>query len=139
MAIAVTKTVYLTVGAGAVDLSDHVVEAKLESKVDSIDVTALGSDTGRIFMAGLKDWTLNVEFQQDYAASEVDATLSPLLGAAAFAIVLRPATGAKSVTNPEWSGNFILESYNPVSNRVGELQTASAVFRPAGAIARNTS
>jgi len=137
MAIAVTKTIYLTVNS--VDLSDHVTEAKLDAGAETIDVTALGSDTGRIFNAGLKTWTLNVTFQQDYAASKVDATLSPLQGAAAFAIVMRPATGNKAVTNPEWSGNFVLESYEPVSNRVGELQTAAAVFKPAGAITRATS
>lgn len=136
MAIAVTKTVFLSVG---VDLSAYVLDARLEAGAESIDVTALGTDTGRIFMAGLKTFTLNVEFQQDYAASKVDATLAPLLGAAAFAVVLRPSSGAKSATNPEWTGNWILESYNPVSNRVGELQTASAVFRPAGAISRATT
>jgi len=136
MAIAVTKTVFLSVG---VDLSAYVLDARLEAGAESIDVTALGTDTGRIFMAGLKTFTLNVELQQDYAASKVDATLAPLLGAAAFAVVLRPNVAAKSATNPEWTGNWILESYNPVSNRVGELQTASAVFRPAGAISRATT
>jgi len=136
MAIAVTKTVFLSVG---VDLSAYVLDARLEAGAESIDVTALGTDTGRIFMAGLKTFTLNVELQQNYAAGAVDATLAPLLGAAAFAVVLRPSSAAKSATNPEWTGNWILESYNPVANRVGELQTASAVFRPAGAIARATT
>jgi len=137
MAIGYAATIHMTINS--VDLSDHVTEAKLDAGAEMIDITALGTDVGRVYNAGLKTNALNVTFQQDYASSKVDATLSPLLGAAAFAIVFRPTSGAKSATNPEWTGNWVLESYEPVSNRAGELMTSTAVFKPAGAITRATS
>lgn len=138
MAIQTSKSCSLVVNT--VDLSDHVTEARLEAGAEMIDVTALGAtDTGRIFIPGLKTWTLNVTFQQDYAANKVDATLSAMLGGSPVTITLKPATGSTSATNPEWSGSFVLESYTPVGNRVGELQTTEAVFRPAGAITRSTT
>ena len=137
MTIGYAATVYMNIND--VDLSDHVTEAKLDAGAEMIDITALGTDVGRVYNAGLKTNALNVTFQQDYAAAEVDATLSPLLGAAAFAIIFRPTSGVIGAANPEWTGNWVLESYDPVGNRAGELMTATAVFKPAGAISRDTS
>lgn len=131
----VAKTIYLSINS--TDLSDYVREARLESGAEMIDATTLGSDTGQNFIAGLKTFTLTVELVQDF--SNVDAVISPLVGADPFPVSIRPSSGLKSATNPEWSGNFVLESYTPIALRVGELQVASVTLRPAGAITRSTS
>lgn len=136
MAFIVLKDAYLTVNA--VDLSDHVKQVTLNYSAESLEDTAMGATT-KSRVAGLKDWSLEVEFYQDYAASEVDATLFPLVGAAAFAIVLRPTSAAMGPTNPQFSGNVVLPEYSPVSGSVGELSTVSVTFEADGDLTRATS
>jgi hypothetical protein len=126
------------VDINSVDLSDHVRSVQLEYQAELQDETAMGDGT-RQRIAGLKDWSMTFEFNQDFAASKVDATLWPLVGGSAVTVAVRPVNAAKSATNPEFTGSAVLESYGPVSNSIGELATAQAVFRSAGDLARSTS
>ena len=57
----------------SVDLSDHMTSASLDIEYDSVTTTSFG-DTVETLIAGIGRGTLNVTFNQDYAASEVDAT-----------------------------------------------------------------
>ena len=135
-----TELIYkdAVLSVNAVDLSDHVKTATLTMGVEAQDDTAMGDNT-RSAIAGLKTWSLEVEFHQDFAASQVDATLHPLIGAAAFAISVKPTSGAVSATNPNYNGNVILASYVPMSGAVGVLLGATASFQAAGDLTRATS
>ncbi|KKL19965.1 hypothetical protein LCGC14_2460160, partial [marine sediment metagenome] len=85
------------------------------------------------------DWSIDVQFRQDFiapATNAVDSTLFPLVGAAAFAIILRPDAGAKSATNPEFTGNALLTTYTPLTGSVGDVAVAPATFMGDGALAR---
>jgi len=68
-----------SVTINSVDLSDHVASVTLDITADEIEETAFGQ-TFKSRLGGLKDGSLSVDFHQDFAASEVDATLWPLLG-----------------------------------------------------------
>lgn len=123
----------------SVDLSDHVKEVTLDYNADMLESTSMGDGTHEN-TPGLKDWKLDVEFYQDFAGSKVDATLFPLIGAAAFAVEVRPSkTSVRSATNPMFGGNVVLESYPVLGNSVGEMAMSKASFRPAGALSRTTS
>lgn len=122
----------------AVDLSAYVKSIKINFKADQQDNTTMSATT-HSRLAGLLDWQLDVEFAQDWALSQVDATLFPLVGAAAFAIEVRPTSSARSTTNPGYTGNATLSSYTPIGNKVGEHAVAPATFMAAGALARQTS
>ena len=87
---------------------------------------------------GLKSGQLSIEFLQDFAASEVDATLFPLLGTTT-SFVVKPTSGAVSATNPSYSGNVLVNQHIPVANAVGELATMSVAFPTSGTISRNVS
>jgi hypothetical protein len=127
------------VSINGVDLSAHVKSVSLNYEAEMLDDTVMG-DTTRSMAAGLKNWSVEVEFLQDYAASKVDATLFQLVGAAAFAIIIRPDNSdGVSATNPNFTGNVVLESYPPVTGTVGDLHTTRATFRAAGALSRATS
>ena len=117
MANIVLKDAYVMINA--VDLSDHVKSVTLNYKAELLDDTAMG-DSGRSRIAGLLDWDADIEFYQDYAASNVDATLFPLAGAAAFAVKIQGVSGTISATNPQYQGNGVLESYQPVGGSVGD-------------------
>lgn len=117
MANIILKNAYVMINA--VDLSDHVKQVTLNYKAEMQDDTAMG-DSGRSRLPGLLDWDADIEFFQDYAASKVDATLFPLVGAAAFAVKIQAVSGTISATNPQYQGNAVLESYQPVGGAVGD-------------------
>ena len=126
-----------SVTLNSVDLSDHVSSVTLEITAEEITTTAMGS-TFVERTGGLKSGNLSIEFQQDFAASEVDATLWPLLGSTT-AFEVKPTSGAVSSTNPKYSGNVLVNQHIPVANGVGELATMSISFPTSGTISRNVS
>lgn len=119
----------------AVDLSDHVRSVTINYGAEIKDKSAMSIAT-RAKLAGLKDWSVNIEFNQDYASAKVDATLFPLVGAAAFAIEIRPDAGASSPTNPKYTGNALLETYPPLSGSIGEVNTTSVTLQGDGTLTR---
>jgi hypothetical protein len=127
-----------SVVVNSVDLSDHVKSCTLNYEAEMLDDTVMG-DTTRSNLAGLLNWSIDVDFLQDFASAKVDATLFSLVGAAAFAVVLKPTSGSVSSTNPSFTGNAVLESYPPMTGGVGDLETVSVTFRSAGTLARATS
>ena len=63
----------------AVDLSAHASEVSLNYASEMQDETAMGDST-RVRKGGLKDWSVDVTWHQDFAAGAVDATLFSLVG-----------------------------------------------------------
>jgi hypothetical protein len=135
MAEQVLTNAHLTVNG--VNLSDHVRSITLRYAAELQDITAMG-DSSRARLGGLKDWSFEVEFNQDYAAASVDATLFPIVGTS-VAIIIRADAGAVSATNPNFTGNAILESYQPVGGGVGGTHVAPVTFQGNGTLTRATS
>lgn len=112
-----------------VNFSDHVSSVEVSLKKASIDTTNF-SGGGKEQVAGLKDDEFTVNFQQDFAAAEVDATLYPLYNnETEFPVKVRPYAGAKSTENPEYTGTCILLEYQPLSGKVGELSDTKVKFQ----------
>jgi hypothetical protein len=111
----------------SVDLSDHVRSITISEDIPELDKTAMGASLQN-FLAGLPKATMTVEWNQDYAASEIDVTLQPLVGAAEFAYLAKPVATTVSATNPSYSGNCILTSYSPIDQTVGDLATVTTSF-----------
>ena len=121
----------------AVDLSDHVKSVVLDTGIETQDDTVMGDDT-RSSSAGLSTWGVEIEFLQDYAASSVDATISPIVGTV-VAIEIRPTSATVSSTNPKRTGNGLVASYNPVAGTVGDQAMASVSITSSGTLTRATS
>lgn len=138
MAIVMSNDVSLTV-AGT-DLSDHVQSIVVSMNAEDLDGTAMGA-TSRTHVRGLRDDRIEVTFLQDYAASEVDATLSGLFTSTGFSVVVKPTSSSVSSTNPSYTMTGILLDYQPIDATVGEISTPDVVFVPApgSSIARATS
>jgi hypothetical protein len=117
----------------SIDLSDHVKSLTLNYEAEMLDDTVMGTSGTRSSKPGLKNWSLEVEFTQDFAAGSVDATLFPLIGAASFPVTAKAVKGsATSATNPMYSGNAVLENYSPIAGEVGTLGMTSCTFRAGG-------
>ena len=87
---------------------------------------------------GLKDWSISIDFNQDFGAGQLDSILWPLLGTK-LAFLVRPDSAAVSTSNPEWTGMAILTGYPPLGNSVGDLADGSLSLEGAGELARATS
>lgn len=130
MATLVYTDAYLNVNS--VNLSSWCRSLTINYEAEMLDDTAMGTSGTRSNRPGLKNWSMDVSFLQDYAAGAVDATLFPLVGADPFPIVARPTSAVVGATNPEYTGNAVLETYPPLTGEVGALGTADVTFRSGG-------
>lgn len=138
MAKLVLRDCYIAVNG--VPFSDHVSSVTVNLSKDEVETTNF-SGSGRERVAGLKDDSFEVNFQQDYAAANVDATLYPLYNnETEFTVEVRPTAAAASVSNPKYTATCVLLEYQPISGDVGSLSETSVKF-PAQrtGIARATS
>ena len=136
MAKFVFKNAHLTVNA--VDLSARIESLTLTVTAETPETTAM-SDGTRQRVASYIDWSFDVTFRQDFigpATNAVDSTLFGLVGAAEFAIIIRPDAAVKGATNPEFTGNALLASYSPMGGSVGDVAAAPASFMGTGVLAR---
>jgi hypothetical protein len=125
------------VSINGVDLSDRVKKFELTYNAELLDDTAHGATT-RSRVGGLKNWSLAIEFFQDYAVGEVDATLFGLVGTT-FTVIVKPVNTTTAPTNPQFSGTGILESYPPIAAPVGEVSMANVTIQSAGTLTRATA
>ena len=125
------------ISLGGVDVSDHFHSVTIDTGADTQESTAFG-DEWRSMEPGLKNWSIAGDYNQDFEAGELDATLEPLLGTK-VAIIVRPDAGVVSVPNPQRAGTGILTGYAPLGTSVGELVTGSATFEGDGPLVRTTS
>lgn len=144
MAIFVLSTVDVVVNTNK-DLSPYVRSVSVEFECSEQDATAMqggGNADDVLFYAcraGLKSWTVTLELNQDFAVTTgVDAILQPLWGTSTD-IALIPVNTDLSTSNPSYSGDCVLLSYNPIAGAVGDLATCTATFKGSGELARSTS
>ncbi len=135
MASYANTNAYITVNG--VDLTPFVRSSSLKVAGEELDDTAMGDDW-RSRLGGLKDWSISIEFNQDFAASGVDQTLWALLNTVT-AVIYNPAGSTTSTTNPRYSGNVLVSDYSPMDGSVGDLATVSVSWNASGALARATS
>jgi hypothetical protein len=127
---------------GAVDLSDHVASVTLSTTYDVLETTAFAGGNvpaaAKTRIAGLADNSVTLEFHQDFAAGEVEASIYPLLGTAA-AVTISPTTGAVSAQNPQYQFDALVSEWTPLNGAVGELATASVTWPISGAITKDVT
>ena len=134
MAQLVLKDADITVNG--VVLSNRSNSVELNYEVESVEVTAFGGN--RSFVGGLQNNTITIEFMQDFAAANVEATIFPLVGQQTV-VTVRPSSASTAADNPLYtvSGTY-LASHTPVAAAVGELAMTSLTFT-GGTLVKTTS
>jgi hypothetical protein len=134
MAIVITNA---NVSIGGVDLSSHITKVTLSTTRAEIETTTFGNTAVRR-VAGLADSSVAIDFNQDFAAATVEATLYPLIGSTA-AIVVKPNGTATGTANPAYSFSALITEWMPIDAQIGELSSASVTFPIDGTIAKATA
>lgn len=127
------------VSINGVDLSSSVARAELAMTVADVDATDFASGGYTELVGGLKSGSISIDFHQDYAAASVDATIFPLIGTIATAVVIAGNGTAASSTTPAYTATVLVNGWNPVSGAVGDLSTVSVTWPTSGAISKATA
>lgn len=130
MAALVADDFYLIVNS--VNMSSFASEITTDFTREELDETTFGDDT-KFMRPGLKSWSINVTFFQNYAGSTVDPTIWPLIdNGTAFAVELRPTSGAVSTTNPKYTSAvaYAFSYSNPVGGSIGQMATVQITIKP---------
>jgi hypothetical protein len=115
-----------SISINSVELADRSNSVEVNYEIESVEVTAFGGN--RSFIGGLQNNTCTVELMQDFAATETEATIFPLVGTQTT-LVFKAATGNVSATNPSYTiTGAYLASHTPIAAAVGELAMTSLTF-----------
>jgi len=133
MAKIVLTNAYVSVGG--VDLSDSISSVSLSTTRDAVEITAFGSTAARTRVAGLADNSVTLEFHQDFATSEVEQTIYPLLGTTTT-VIINANGSSTTTTNPSYTFSALVTEWTPVNGAVGELATSSVTWPISGAITK---
>lgn len=121
---------------GGVNLSDHITSVALATSDDVVDTSAFGTGAARLRVAGLADNSVTIEFQQDFAAASVEATIYPMLGSTQTVVVTPTSATGGTATNPSYTFSALVTEWQPLSGSVGELATVSVTWPISGAITK---
>lgn len=136
MAKMVLLASFVTIAAN--DLSAYCSSIECTAEVDEQDVTTFGSGGWKEVLGGLKSGGLKLKFKQDFAASALDSIMWPLLGTV-VAFEVRASNGARSTSNPGYTGNLLVKKWAPITGDVGSAAEVDVDYPSSGAIARQTT
>jgi hypothetical protein len=123
---------------GASDLSDHMSAVELDVEAEELDSTTFGSTGYKSMLGGLKSGSLKCTFKGDYAASNIDSILWPLLGTV-VAFDVKAVNAARSTSNPSYTGSVLISNVNPIAGGVGDLVEFDLTWPTTGTITRATA
>ena len=124
MAIYLSNGVVVTLNSVA--LSDHVTSATINRSFDELEVTAMG-DTAHKFVKGLEASTITLDFLNDTAAANVNATLQAAWGTT-VTLTLKQTSAAVSATNPEYQTTVLVNNTQDINGSPADISTQSITF-----------
>jgi hypothetical protein len=125
-----------SISIGGVELADRSNSVEVNYEIESVEVTAFGGN--RSFVGGLQNNTCTVELMQDFAATETEATIFPLVGTQ-LTLIFKPTSEAVGADNPSYTiTGAYLASHTPIAAAVGELAMTSLTFT-GGTLVKATS
>lgn len=139
-----TQTVSGT-AASSTDLTAMIQSIDISLSADEKEFTNMASGGWRIKKSGLKSGLIQINFFQDFAASQVDAlfgiggSLMPFGGTGTYYIDIKPTSAARGTTNPSTVAQLVPLEYNPISGAVGDEAVVSLSWPTTGQVARLTS
>jgi hypothetical protein len=136
MAIFVATDFNITIN-GSTALTQYITQVELKTSANDVTTTSFGSSwVTRV--AGLKEGTCTLQFNQDYASTNApDTVLWPLLGSTAV-VLLVPVSTAVGSANPQYRVPVLVTDYTPISGNIGDLSTFSITWPTNGPVTRGT-
>lgn len=116
-----------SITVNTVSLGSRANSVSVNYEIDSVEITAFGS-VGHIFAGGLQNNSVEISFFQDFATSNVEATVFGLVGTTTT-LAIKATSAATSATNPLYTiSSAYLASHTPVAGSVGEVAMTTLTF-----------
>lgn len=131
-----------SVTVAGVDLSDHLQSVELSVGRADLDTTNFDSSGWAEQIGGRKSGQVSLNFMQDFAASEVEATVWPLLTATdnRGTIVIKPTSSSPSSTNPSYTQVVNVNDWKPIpAVDPAGLPVVQVSWPVSGAVSKGTS
>lgn len=118
-------------------LSPSIHSVTLDVNANEVETTTFGN-TYKTVVGGIVSGSAKLDFYQDFAAGSVDATIWPLINTVGT-LVLTPTSGSVSATNPSYTAQVLINSYQPINASIGDLAGFSVTWPTSGTITRATA
>jgi hypothetical protein len=119
------------------NISQYVTSIGLSTSLTTVETTDFGA-TSKKFVAGLAENKLDLELNQDFAASALESLVFPFIGTSA-SMVVKPVDAATSLTNPAYSFLALVSEWVPLSGSIGSLAQISVSWLISGNITKTTA
>ena len=137
----VVCTVTKSSGGSPVTLTDRLDYAAFERMADELEATTMASDGHEEWLGGFEGGFVELVFQQDFDAGQVNDTLKDELGKI-ITVELQPNPNGQttvSPTNPKWTCKCLVSRLPEFGGRVKQLSRISLRMRLAGRPVRSTT
>jgi hypothetical protein len=125
-----------SISIAGTDFAARSNSVTLNYEIDSVEVTAFGGN--HQFTGGLQNNSVEITLMQDFASTQVESVVYPLVGTTTTLIIIPVATTVSS-TNPRYTiSNAYLAAHTPVAGAVGELAMTTLTFT-GGTLVKTTS
>ena len=112
----------------SIDISSLVTSAVINQIVDELEVTSMGDSSHR-YVAGLQSGQFQIDFINDWAASQVMQTLNAAFGKTLAVSVITVKGTAVSAENPSYQFSILVNNLTPIGTAgVAEVATSSITF-----------
>ena len=118
----------------SVDLTDRIAQVSLDMSFAEVETTAFGN-TAVTRVAGLGDHSFSASFHQDFASSEVEQTIYPLVGTTTE-VTIKAVNTTTATDNPLYTFTVLVNQWAPLSGAVGDLLTADVTWPVSGDITK---
>lgn len=132
------------------NISDYVTSVTLNTPEDVVETTAMSAVGARTRVSGLKDHSITLELNNDFASGALESIVSGIGIGELADLIVRPTSSPVSTTNPEYrandtgtgatkAGQVLISEWTPLNGAVGELATVSVTWPVSGQIVKATS
>lgn len=123
-----------------IDWTDAARQITLGHRAAMQDMTTYADGAFTVQKPGLTGADITIDFNQDFAASEVDAIFgAAILAGTLLYLDVKPTGSARGATNPSYVYATYVSQYTPLGDSVGNRAAAPVGLSVTGKFARLTS
>lgn len=119
------------------DLGNKIRSVAIDGDVELQDSTGFG-DTTRTYLAGYKNWTVSMEYMDDFADNDLNELLYSWWGTSQT-IEITKADTTVAATNPKFSGTVIFRTVPLLRAQNGQIAGGSLTLQGSGTLTRAVS
>lgn len=120
------------------DLTQWCAKVELTADFEEKDVTTFSSGGAKEVLGGLESGSIGLTFRNSHTAGELDEVMWSLRRSV-VPFTVRADAAVVSSSNPQYSGNLLVNQWSPIAGSVGDVNELDVTFPLSGPLVRATS